>query len=133
MKIIGRIIMAAVAIILLSVNIPILISGINTVKEAGWTFETFLENTKILISLVNAVFNIAFGLAAALAAISGRVSFWTFVLSVIGIILAVWYCVDGFQKGTMTEFGDIAVLIPNFGMPLLYAVGAVFLKLGRSK
>ena len=131
MKLIGRIIMVAVAVICLSVNIPILLNGIKTVQEAGWSLETFLDNTKILISLISSVFFLLFGVAAALAAISGSVSFWTFFLSVVGIALAIWYCVDGFQKGTMTEFGDIAKLIPDFGIPLLYAVGAIFLKLGR--
>ena len=131
MKLVGRIVMIAVAIICFAVNIPILMSGLKAVQEAGWSFETFLDNTKILISLISSVFYLVVGVAAALAAITGHVGFWMFFLSVVGIALAIWYCVDGFKKGTMTEVGDILKLIPDFGIPLLYAVGTVFLKLGR--
>ena len=131
MKLVGRIVMVAVAIICFSVNIPIVMNGIKAVQEAGWSFETFFENTKILISLLSSVLYLVIGVAAILSAVTGHVGFWMFFLSVVGIALAIWYCVDGFQKGTMTEIGDILKLIPDFGVPLLYAVGAILLKLGR--
>ena len=61
MKIIGRIIMAAVAIICLAVNIPVLIAGIQAIKEAGWTLETVFSNVQIVLSLVVPVYYILFG------------------------------------------------------------------------
>ena len=131
MKLVGRLVMVAVAIICFAVNIPIVMNVVKTVQEAGWSFETFFENIKLLISILSSVFYLVVGVAAILAAVTGHVGFWMFFLSVVGIALAIWYCVDGFQKGTMTEIGDILKVISDFGVPLLYAVGAILLKLGR--
>ena len=132
MRLIGRIIMLAVAIGLFASNIPAMLQHINMLNASGWTdFQSYPDKLNALIGIISAGLWCLLGLLALVAAIRGNVGLLTFLLCLIGIGIMVWFFVQGFQSGQFTGFDSILPYIPSMIFPFGYFVGGVILKLSR--
>lgn len=134
MRLVGRIIMLAVAIGIAATNIPNFINELGVIKTLTWTdIQSIPANFNALIGLLSAAAWLLLAVFALWAAIRGNVGFLTFIICLVGIGFTAWNIWQGFDSGTYTQFTDAWTYIVSMIFPIGYFVGGVMLKLSRKR
>ncbi len=130
---IGRILLIVAAIMLLSSGIPSLITVINQINAKGWnTLFADLNDLSLFSSLCSAGWSCLLGGAAALSALFGRASFGLSLFALIQIGIVVWSVISLQRAGKLSDWQSILNVIVGFAGPIIYFLGAFFIRFRKS-
>ena len=135
MRTIGRLILLGVAIALLAINIPVLITAIQELSNVNWVdLSTWQAKWAAISRVVSCGLQIFTALIALTCAIVGSAGFFAVFIALIDITIVVFNIVIEVQNGSLVvEFWPIFHRIMDFILPILYSIGIILLALGRSR
>lgn len=127
MKIIGRILLIAAAVLLAIGAVPGFISTIQHFNEVGWLqVINGEENIALFVAFLGHAVNLLFALIAVLAALVGKKSFALALTAIILMIAPVMTIVGWVQSGTAFEWDMVLRIVTGFTAPILYFLGFLF-------
>lgn len=129
MKVAGRIILLAVAVAIFALNIPTIITTINTTDWTAVSDPAFAAAVATVASRGVACLG---GLIALVCALIGRATFTLGLISLIMIAMVVIDIINNVNAGV--NYADITIIlrtIADFGIPIGYFVGTLFISFGR--
>ena len=127
MKIIGRILLIAAAVLLAIGAVPGFISAIQHFNEVGWLqVINGEENIALFVAFLGHAVNLLFALIAVLAALVGKKSFALALTAIILMIAPVMTIVGWVQSGTAFEWDMVLRIVTGFTAPILYFLGFLF-------
>lgn len=124
MKLVGRILLIAAAVLLAIGAVPGFIDTIKYFNEVGWLqVINGEENIARFVSFLGHAVNILFAVIALLAALVGKKSFLLALTALILMVAPVMTIVGWVQAGQAFEFDMVLRIITGFTAPVLYFVG----------
>ena len=124
-KIIGRLMLLAAGIILLSVAIPQVMGAVNylNTNNAWWNFANEVARNN-MVTVLGQGLNGLGGVIALIACLIGRKSVLLALYAIVMMISPVYTVVTGVQGGSITfDWQQILLLVEQFGVPILYFLG----------
>ncbi|MBP5216700.1 MAG: hypothetical protein J6038_02565 [Bacilli bacterium] len=127
MKLIGRILLIAAAVLLAIGAVPGFIDTIKYFNEVGWVqLINGEENISRFVSFLGHAVNLLFAVIALLAALVGKKSFLLALTAIILMIAPVMTIVGWVQAGLAFEWDMVLRIITGFTAPVLYFLGFLF-------
>ncbi len=133
MKVLGRLILLGVGIALLAIHIPQIIQLVNSTDWS--TFDQLAEKGQIIANIFVHGVSCFTALIAFVCALIGKATFSLGLIALIYLGIVIWNLVVQIQNGAFNTFDWQLVLntAANFGLPILYFLGTLFVSLGHER
>ena len=127
MKTFGRILLLIVSIVMVATAIPLIIYHWNALNATGWNdIANYPDKLSHLFSIIGKALYILCALVAFIAFIRGKASFRLILYAVILLIPAIIFFINANQAGQLSDWKVVADGIIGFIIPILYALGTIF-------
>ncbi len=132
MRLIGRVLLAVAAALLIYSGIMGIISGNETIQAlGGWGSFNKDGYWQAVLGVVGAILNIVLGLPALYGFIRGRCGFWMLVFAIILGVNAGYTIYNNAQAGKLSDVAAIWNLVLSLLAPVCYALGTIFILLRK--
>ena len=132
MKKFARILLLIVAIIMVSIAVPLIIYHWNELNALGWKdINKYPDKTAHLFAMIGYGMNALFAIAVLPAAIRGKCSFRLIIYAVMLTIPADMFFFNAKAAGLLSDWKFVVEAVIEYSLPLSYLLGTVLLFLSK--